>query len=79
MNISQNVAFMREDTFTKIGAIKFLRFTLDGAVGLVDSKKLVESLPEPYELGDLQNLVTEFRGGKLKEIEGIWYRVEALG
>lgn len=79
MNITRNIAFMPEDTLTKIGAIKFLRFALAGAVGLVDGKKLVESLPEPYTLGDLQNLVTDFRNGKIKEVEGIWYRMEVLG
>lgn len=79
MDITRNNTFMREDTFTKIGAIKFLRFALAGAVGLVDGKKLVESMPEPYTLGDLQDLVEDFRAGRIKKIDDVWYRVEVLG
>jgi ribosomal protein L7/L12 len=71
--------FNKNDTFTKIGAIKFVRFALDGAVGLVDAKRLVESLPEPYELGDLQNLIADFRSDKLRKIDDVWYRVVAIG
>ena len=79
MGFTRNMEFNNDDTFTKIGAIKFIRFALDGAVGLIDSKKLVESLPIPYELGDLQNLIADFRSGKIKEFDGVWYRVEVLG
>lgn len=78
MYITRGNEFMREDTYTKIGAIKLLRFALDGAVGLVDGKKLVESMPEPYTLGNLQELVQDFRSGKIQQIDGVWHRLEAL-